>query len=131
MRSPTSIIARRDGGLVPSNWPREGIFVWNPERWLVRGPNGQYEFNTKAGPQAAFGLGTRGCYGKRLTYVESRILITLLVWNFEFLQCAPQISRYTAKMTTANAPRDCFVRLRDLNVEATAWYRTVVITPRC
>lgn len=95
MRSPTSLVARRDGDLVPSNWPREGISVWNPERWLVRGSSGQLEFNPKAGPQVAFGLGTRGCYGKRLTYVESRIWITLLVWNFEFLPLgAPDLAVY-------------------------------------
>ena len=118
VRSPTSLVARREEGLVPPNWSREGISVWKPQRWLVRGPNGQLEFNPKAGPQVAFGLGTRGCYGKRLTYVESRILLTLLIWNFELLPCAPRISRYTAKMTTANAPRDCFIRLRELNVRA-------------
>ncbi|RFU78086.1 cytochrome p450 [Trichoderma arundinaceum] len=113
LRSPTSLVARRQG-VVPPNWNREGISLWNPERWLVKHADGQLEFNPKAGPQVAFGLGTRGCYGKRLTYVESRILLTLLVWNFELLQCAPEISRYTAKMTTANAPRDCFIHLREL-----------------
>lgn len=120
IRSPTSLAARREEGLVPPNWSREGISVWKPERWLTHSANGQLDFNPKAGPQVAFGLGTRGCYGKRLTYVESRILLTLLVWNFELLPCAPQISRYTAKMTTANAPRDCFVHLRELDVSAAA-----------
>lgn len=133
VRSPSSLAARRQGGLVPPNWQREGISVWNPERWLVVGGGSEeegdssgnaegkkkkqkkLEFNPNAGPQVAFGLGTRGCYGKRLTYVESRILLTLLVWRFELLPCAPKISRYTAVMTTANAPRDCFVRLRELD----------------
>ncbi len=114
-RSPTSLAARREEGSVPPNWDREGISAWKPERWLVRDGSNQLKFNPNAGPQVAFGLGTRGCYGKRLTYVESRILLTLLVWNFELLLCAPQLSRYTAVMTTANAPRDCFVRLRELN----------------
>jgi cytochrome P450 len=118
LRSPTSLTARRKEGLVPPNWQGEGISVWKPQRWLVTGVNGQLEFNPNAGPQIAFGLGTRGCYGKRLTYVESRIVITLLIWNFELLQCAPQISRLTAKMTTANAPRDCYIRLRELDISA-------------
>ncbi len=120
LRSPTSLSARRQEGLVPPNWEREGISLWRPERWLVPSGkgDGQLEFNPNAGPQVAFGLGTRGCYGKRLTYVESRILLTLLVWNFELLPCAPQISRYTAKMTTANAPRDCYIRLRELDFQS-------------
>ncbi|KAK5659468.1 hypothetical protein OQA88_669 [Cercophora sp. LCS_1] len=114
LRSPTSLAAQRDGGTVPPNWKSEGISTWNPERWLVTGADGKVEYNPKAGPQILFGLGTRGCYGRRLTYVESRILLTLLVWNFELLQCAPQISRLTAIMTTANAPRDCYVRLKEI-----------------
>lgn len=127
VRSPTSLAARREGGAtVPPNWDRGDISVWRPERWLVvrRGGEGEKEeelhFNPNAGPQVAFGLGTRGCYGKRLTYVESRIQLALLVWNFELLPCAPHISRYTAKMTTANAPRDCFVRLRELDLAEAA-----------
>ncbi|RYP24612.1 hypothetical protein DL765_000438 [Monosporascus sp. GIB2] len=122
VRSPTSLVARREGGLVPPNWSREGISVWKPERWLVcdGDGDGSLKFDPNAGPQVAFGLGTRGCYGKRLTYVESRILLTLLIWNFELLPCASRISRYTAKMTTANAPRDCFVRLCELDVRGAA-----------
>ncbi|KAH6855503.1 cytochrome P450 monooxygenase [Chaetomium sp. MPI-CAGE-AT-0009] len=116
LRSPTSLAARRDGDTVPPNWKHDGISTWSPERWLITSPDGRIEFNPKAGPQIAFGLGTRGCYGKRLTYVESRILLTLLVWNFELLQCAPKISRLTAVMTTANTPRDCYIRLKELEL---------------
>jgi cytochrome P450 len=43
------------------------------------------EFDPSAKPVLAFGLGLRGCFGKRLAYVEIRILITLIIWNFELL----------------------------------------------
>jgi cytochrome P450 len=118
LRSPSSVTARREGGLVPKPWNPEDISQWKPERWLVERENGQVEFDRNAGPQVGFGLGTRGCFGQRFANVKSKVLIILLVWNYELQQCAPQYSRYTAVNTPVNTPRQCFVRLRELHTSS-------------
>ncbi|KAI1163868.1 cytochrome P450 monooxygenase [Nemania serpens] len=112
-RSASSQESRNKPGVARNVWSRKDVAMFNPERWL-RHREGHVEFDPNAGPQLAFGLGTRACWGKRLVYTEARILLTLLVWNFEFLTCPPALSGYGAVMKTTNEPRDCYVRLRDL-----------------
>lgn len=114
MRSPSSREARSKPGVARNVWSRSDVATFNPERWLKQ-REGRVEFDPNAGPQLAFGLGTRACWGKRLVYVEARILLTLLVWNFEFLACPTALSGYGAVMKTTNEPRDCYVRLRELD----------------
>jgi hypothetical protein len=114
VRSPSSREARSKPGVARNVWSRNDVAKFNPERWLKQ-REGRVEFDPNAGPQLAFGLGTRACWGKRLVYVEARILLTLLVWHFEFLACPPALSSYGAVMKTTNEPRDCYVRLRELN----------------
>ncbi|XDG09713.1 hypothetical protein ABKA04_009328 [Annulohypoxylon sp. FPYF3050] len=90
-------------------WDPTDMAVFKPERWLVGG-----EFDASAGPQLAFGLGTRGCYGKRLVYLEMRIVLALVLWNFELLPCPPALSGYHSSLITTNEPKQCYVRLRDI-----------------
>lgn len=92
-------------------WDPDGMAVFQPERWLV-GQDGA--FDPLAGPQLAFGLGTRQCYGKRLAYLEMRILVTLVVWNFELLPCPPALSGSKPILIMTNRPKDCYVRLREV-----------------
>ncbi|KAI8626282.1 cytochrome P450 monooxygenase [Xylariaceae sp. FL1651] len=110
---------RRNGGGLASkpeppirSWDPDGMAAFNPERWLV-GKDGA--FDPKAGPQLAFGLGPRSCYGKRLAYLEFRILITLIVWNFELLPCPPALSSYKNELKMTNRPKDSYVRLRSID----------------
>lgn len=110
LRSPSSQAAKKSGR--DRAWDPEDMTLFKPERWIVNG-----EFDAMAGPQLAFGLGTRGCYGKRLVYVEMRILLTLIVWNFELLQCPPALSGYKSMLITTNEPRQCFVRLREIKLK--------------
>ena len=107
LRSPTSQAAKKNGR--ERAWDPQDMTLFKPERWIVGG-----EFDPAAGPQLAFGLGARGCYGKRLVYVEMRILLALVVWNFEFLSCPPALSGYKSILITTNEPRQCYVRLREL-----------------
>ena len=94
-------------------WDSHDISQFKPERWLIQGEKGD-KFDATAGPQLAFGLGTRGCYGKRLVYVEMKILLTVLLWRFEFLSCPPELSSYKSRLIVTNEPRSCYVRLREL-----------------
>ncbi|KAH6645266.1 cytochrome P450 [Truncatella angustata] len=112
-RSETCQTAKADGRF--KAWRAEDIGKFNPERWLVPLSGVEEEeqqFNSEAGPQLAFGLGTRGCYGKKLAYLELRILVTMIVWNFELLRCPEDLSSYAAIAGITSKPRKCFVRLR-------------------
>lgn len=110
LRSPTSQVAKKNGR--DRGWDPEDMTLFKPERWIVGG-----EFDATAGPQLAFGLGTRGCYGNRLVYVEMRILLTLIVWNFELLPCPTALSSYKSILVTTNEPRQCYVRLREIRLK--------------
>jgi len=62
-------------------------FSYQPERWL----EGSVEQHEKI--QSAFtpfSLGSRGCIGKSLAYIELRVAMARLVWNFEFEQVPTQ-----------------------------------------
>jgi cytochrome P450 len=99
-------------------WDPEDIAVFNPDRWMVTVDGGKRaEFDPSAGPQLAFGLGTRGCYGKRLVYLEMRIVLTLVVWNFELMPCPPALSGYASKLITTNEPTHTYVRLREVEMK--------------
>ncbi|KAK4223162.1 Trichodiene oxygenase [Podospora fimiseda] len=104
-RSPTSRAALKDGRT--RSWDPSDMGRFNPDRWMVPGAKGE-EFDPTAGPQIAFGLGTRGCYGKRLVYVEMRMVISLILWNFELVACPPKLSSNKAILITTNEPRQCF-----------------------
>ncbi|EFQ35222.1 cytochrome P450 monooxygenase [Colletotrichum graminicola] len=86
-----------------------------PERWLVpgEGPNGMV-FDPTAGPHMVFGLGPRACFGRRLAYLELRMFTALFFWNFELLQCPPELSSYESYDGLTVKPRQCYVRLRKM-----------------
>ncbi|KAK7711053.1 hypothetical protein SLS63_012755 [Diaporthe eres] len=96
-------------------WDDEDIGQFKPERWLAGGTDAAPgEFDQQAGPSLSFGLGLRGCFGRKLAYLELRILVTLIVWNFELLPCPEELSGYGAKEGLTYKPKDCYVRLRAL-----------------
>lgn len=96
-------------------WDDEDIGQFKPERWLAGGSDAAPgEFDQQAGPSLSFGLGLRGCFGRKLAYLELRILVTLIVWNFELLPCPEELSGYGAKEGLTYKPKDCYVRLRAL-----------------
>ncbi|KAG6084455.1 hypothetical protein E4U30_003101 [Claviceps sp. LM220 group G6] len=116
-RSPSS---RAHSQRLPS-WNDEDIAQFAPERWLKTsgdktgtdaGEFDNIEYNCNAGPMLSFGAGSRGCFGKRLAYLEMRIMITLLVWNFAFEKCAPELSSYIERDRVACVPVHCYVTLR-------------------
>lgn len=89
--------------------------AFDPERWLVRSGDGDanVEFYGAAGPQLAFGLGARGCWGKRLAQVELRTVVALLVWHFQLLSIPEALAGDDAtEVMIARRPQKVFVRLR-------------------
>ena len=92
-------------------WDPADMGTFNPERWLTHDENGAEVYDARAGPQLAFGQGPRGCFGKKLAYMELRIMIVLMVWKFELRTTPPELSGYEAVDKLTHRPQQCFVRL--------------------
>ncbi|KAH7089103.1 cytochrome P450 [Paraphoma chrysanthemicola] len=88
-------------------WPDAGISDFSPERWLR--PDGS--FDSMAGPTLAFGLGPRGCFGKRLAVQALRMGFARLVWEFVFLGVGEEQGGYESVQKFAREPVKCFIRV--------------------
>ncbi|KAH9905604.1 cytochrome P450 [Xylariomycetidae sp. FL2044] len=92
-------------------WDPEDMHLFRPERWLKTNEQGAEVYDSQAGPNLAFSAGPRGCFGRRLAYLETRIVLALLVWNFEFHALEGKLgSRESFDKITVN-PVSCYVRL--------------------
>lgn len=123
LRSETFHAAGKKESERYGEWSAEDIGEFKPERWLrlANGPPSSLEkggegevmvFDPTAGPLLTFGLGERGCYGKKMAYVEMKLFLTLLVWEFELGKCPESLSSYAAADKLVHAPQQCFVRLK-------------------
>ncbi|KIX99549.1 uncharacterized protein Z520_05125 [Fonsecaea multimorphosa CBS 102226] len=109
-RSPSSLAAKTQVG----QWTpdEEDMQTFRPERWLVQDPEGGKEvFDAQAGPHLAFGLGPRACYGRRLAYLQMRIILVLMIWNFELQATPAEVSTWAGSNKLARHPRMCYVKL--------------------
>ncbi|RYP91149.1 hypothetical protein DL770_002711 [Monosporascus sp. CRB-9-2] len=93
------------------HWNPEDMHLFRPERWLRVDENGREIFDPQAGPTMPFSLGPRGCFGRRLAYLEIRIVLALLVWNFEFQKLSEELSSHAVVDSITSAPKKCFVAL--------------------
>ncbi|KAH7126010.1 hypothetical protein EDB81DRAFT_810281 [Dactylonectria macrodidyma] len=59
----------------------------------------------------SFSLGPRGCFGKRLAYLEMRIVLALLMWNFRFAKLQGELAKYDTLEGVTVMPRSCYVGL--------------------
>lgn len=83
---------------------------FSPERWIKKDAEGHDTYDQDAAPINTFGLGLRSCFGKRLAYLEFRLLLTIIVWNFELQRCAEDLSSYDGRYKTFLMPWKCYVR---------------------
>ncbi|KAI9148789.1 Cytochrome P450 monooxygenase TRI13 [Paramyrothecium foliicola] len=96
-------------------WSDENINKFQPERWLEVDPaTGVETFNSMAGPSLAFGMGLRGCFGKKLALQVLKIHFSLIVWHFELLLVPSQLSGYEAVQKFAREPTQCYIRLKEV-----------------
>ncbi|KAK1245975.1 hypothetical protein MKX07_005044 [Trichoderma sp. CBMAI-0711] len=96
-------------------WSDDDIDEFLPERWLETDPDTRAEvFNTMAGPSLAFGLGLRGCFGRKLALQVLKIHIALIVWNFELLPVPEKLGGYEAVQKFAREPTQYYIRLREI-----------------
>ncbi|KAL5340902.1 cytochrome P450 [Aspergillus crustosus] len=68
----------------PANFTECDTFI--PGRWLADNNNqgGSFSADIKTGMQP-FSLGPRGCIGKNLSYMEMRVILARLLWNFNIV----------------------------------------------
>lgn len=87
-----------------------------PERWLQRDDDGRLVYDAQSGPLLTFGLGVRGCFGRRLAYLTMRILLTLLLWHFELEPVPEELDSWKAVQILTRKPTQCYVRLREVEI---------------
>ncbi|KAK3390826.1 cytochrome P450 [Podospora didyma] len=110
LRSPGA--RRASGKALSGTWDDSDIAKFRPERWLkVDEATGKETFESTAGPTLAFGLGPRGCFGRRLALGTLRIQFALTVWHFRLLKTPEEFSGYDAVQRFAREPAHCYVRL--------------------
>ncbi|KAK8105471.1 hypothetical protein PG999_008830 [Apiospora kogelbergensis] len=111
LRSPSSQSHKKT---MRGTWDESNAADFVPERWLQLGEHGgTHAFDSQAGPMLAFSLGIRGCFGRRLAYLQLRILMTLIVWNFEFGSLPEELNSFDAVDSLTTKPIKCFVRLAE------------------
>jgi cytochrome P450 len=111
LRSKSSVIATTGSGAV-GTWDSKDMHLFKPERWLDRdAATGRQMFNSRKGPMNSFGGGPRGCFGRRLAYMELRILVVLVFWNFRLGSIPPDMRSYRRREQITIEPADCHVRL--------------------
>ncbi|KAH8896369.1 cytochrome P450 [Thozetella sp. PMI_491] len=127
LRSTSSCAAKNTVG----TWDESDMGDFEPMRWL-RSPGGatklsrnteptqdysfsSSEFDSNAGPALTLGAGPRGCAGRRLAYMELRILLVLVTWNLQFDECPLELSSYDGTEYFTTVPKQCYVRLRELH----------------
>lgn len=109
-RSPGA--RRSEGRALTGAWDEADIALFRPERWLkVDADTGAQAFDTMSGPSLAFGLGPRGCFGRRLAVQALKIQFSLILWHFHLLPCPAGLSGYNAIQRFAREPTQCYVRL--------------------
>lgn len=101
------------------SWDEDDITTFKPERWLVQKnkndaseDGGTVAFDPNAGPSHLFGVGMRSCFGRRLAYVQFRIFLVMMIWNFELLECPEKLSSNIGTVGVVYKPNDCYVRLK-------------------
>ncbi|KAJ9610803.1 hypothetical protein H2200_005580 [Cladophialophora chaetospira] len=96
------------------DWDDGDIHKFVPERWLDIDGSGKEVFNPLKGPMLTFGGGPRGCYGKRLAYMEMRIILALLIWNFKFLPLRTPRRPFGILENITTEPSECLIRVQTL-----------------
>ena len=66
-RSP-SAQANKDNN--SGQWAAADTVTFNPVRWLTHDEKGAEVYDKRAGPQLGFGQEPRGCFGKKLAYIQ-------------------------------------------------------------
>ena len=89
---------------------------FDPMRWLVKNEKGELEFDGTTYPQLGFGLGLRSCWGRRLAYLEMRVMTTMVTLKFDFGKVAEALTTHEASYDISYRAKQGWINLtsRDL-----------------
>lgn len=95
-------------------WDPSDVNAFRPERWIKTDDKGSDVFDVHAGPVMQFGGGLRGCFGKKLAYLEMKFFVTLLVWTYELEQVPGKLRGYEAFDSLTHKPKQCYMILKEV-----------------
>ncbi|KAK2614765.1 hypothetical protein N8I77_001567 [Diaporthe amygdali] len=95
-------------------WDPSDVNAFRPERWIKTDDKGSDVFDVHAGPVMQFGGGLRGCFGKKLAYLEMKFFVTLLVWTYELEQVPEKLRGYEAFDSLTHKPKQCYMILKEV-----------------
>ena len=72
-------------------------------------------YDWQAGPRLSFGLGSRGCWGRKFAHMQAYISATLLMWNFRSMEVEGVLGDNERRDTLSSWPLHCYVKLEALN----------------
>ncbi|KAK6210825.1 hypothetical protein LQW54_005873 [Pestalotiopsis sp. IQ-011] len=114
-RTPSSKAAASKFGDGIHGTPGRDPGAFEPRRWLVTNEKtGAEAFNPYALPSLAYGGGYRGCTERKLAAMEFRIVVTLLILNFKFLDLPEDLKALSATEKIFRQSDKPFVRLEVL-----------------
>lgn len=99
---------------MPSAWSESSRGEFKPERWLKKNSSGEEVFDIAAGPNMAFSVGPRACFGKKLAYLQIKMVVTLIMWNFELKEFEGSASMSSEEAFTTT-PAQCYVKLETVD----------------
>ena len=109
-RSESSRKYGEPGDWADSKYPCDEFW---PERW-IQGEGVEATYDGAAGPFLSFGNGPRGCWGKRLAYLELKLITTLLIWNFHFDELPTRYRSWDVDERIFGKPKETLVRIRSV-----------------
>ncbi|KAK7743782.1 hypothetical protein SLS53_003801 [Cytospora paraplurivora] len=107
--SARSVNSRLNKGGYGAIWQQD-MDEYHPERWM----RGDGSFDAKAVPKLAFSAGPRGCFGRKFAQQQFRIMLVVLVLNFEFLPIPEALNSYDAFSKLTRSPCQCFARMNPI-----------------
>ncbi|KXJ95125.1 putative cytochrome P450 [Microdochium bolleyi] len=120
VRSDSSRRHRQDHPDMRATWDDMDPSEFRPERWLTTpqpchsGGAEAAGFDAQAGPILTFSTGVRGCFGRRLAYLELRVVVSLLLWDLELLSLPEELNDWSVVESMTIKPKKCFVRLAEV-----------------
>ncbi|KAM0554037.1 hypothetical protein ACHAPJ_007112 [Fusarium lateritium] len=114
-RSSEWVRSRKPKQVVNEEYDYAGFI---PERWLknTQGEDGKEEvvFDSQAFPIQTFGLGPRGCFGRRMAYLEMKLFFSLIPWTFEMLELPPQFATPKPVSSLTRNPDRVFIKTKQV-----------------
>ncbi|EMD97751.1 hypothetical protein COCC4DRAFT_174025 [Bipolaris maydis ATCC 48331] len=93
-------------------WDPHSLAEFMPERWLRTSEDGTSVFDPQAGPNHAFGVGPRGCFGRKLAMHTMKTLFVLVLWEFELLPLPTELDSFAPIDLLTHQPLMNYVRLQ-------------------